>query len=359
MDLGLVAQTAQRVGSVPEVRSGGERVTVDTKLLLPLLQASATGMSGELARDLRAAVAARDVVTLVLPSGVGQGEAVRMEAGLRQFPIPAALRDALLSALGRNELASSGGTTSLAAATVATSNAGAAAMAGAADTARTWAVAATTTAAAAVMVSGSGASRSVHRARDDGPVAQVKFSQPLFEPIGEVHATEPIAERLRHQVERSGLFFESHVAQWLRGARDVAELRVETLGVAATSDRSAAESSAQRVAAQVALLQEGQFVLRGPAWPGQPAAITIQREEESSADSPGLEPVFNAQLALDLPHLGPLRVNLRLSGQAVGATVTSADASPIAPALDELAERLRIRGLTPVLMQAVAAPEVA
>jgi hypothetical protein len=357
MDLGLVAQTARRVGAATDVRAGVGRIAVDVRLLLPLLQSSGGGAATELARDLRAAVAARDSVTLLLPSGVAQGQAAaRLEAGPRQFTIPATLRDALLTAMG---LAAPRSTTATAATATAPSAAQPVAPAapGAADAARTWAVAAQTTAAAAVMVSGSGATRVVHRARDDAPAAQVSFTQPLMEPVGEVRAIEAVAERLRHHVERSGLFFESHVAQWARGARDVAEMRAETLRLAAVGN-AAADDSAQRVAAQVALLQDGQFALHGPAWHGQQALLTVEREQVAAGESSSAEPVFVTQLALDLPNLGALQVRLRLSGTAVSATVTSQDATRTAPALDELADRLRAHGLTPVQLLAVPADEV-
>jgi hypothetical protein len=181
----------------------------------------------------------------------------------------------------------------------------------------------------------------------------VRFTQPLMEPVNEVRSIEPAAERLRHQVERSGLFFESHVEQWARGARDLSEMRAETLRLAAPIEGAATETLAQRVAAQVALLQDGQFALRGPAWPGQEAMLTIEREAVPAQEQPAVEPVLVTQLALDLPILGPLHVRLRLSGGAVSATVTSEDASLTAPALDDLADRLRRHGLTPVSMQAI------
>lgn len=353
MDLAQLAGVASRVGAAPDLRAG-DRLSVSTRLLLPLLNASGVAPS-ELANDLRAAANGRAAATLVLPAGAGQA-AARLEVGGRLFLLPPALRDALLTALARENAVVATTTPAAANAGAPTAAAPTAAPAQAtttvlADASRAWAVAAQTTAAAAGVVGGSGAPRAVHRARDDGPPPAVRFEQPILEPVTETRAAAATGERLRHAVERSGLFFESHVAQWAGGQRDAAELRSEALRLMPAGE------SAQRVAAQVALLQEGTLRLEGPAWPGQPMTLSIQREDAAlpSQGAGASEPVFSAHLTLDLPHLGAVDVVLRLSGEAVSATVGSTHAPQIAPALGELADQLSARGLRPVLLQSVAA----
>jgi hypothetical protein len=346
MDLGILAQSVTRVGAAADLRVGGERMTLGVRLLSPLLQGTAGTVSTELARDLRAALAHSDTFTLVLPTNAGQGAGgARLEIGARQIPVPAALRDALLAAAGAEPAA---------AAPAPAANAGTTAPAAAlTDSARAWAVAAQTTSAAAVAVSGSGLPRQVQRVANDRPAPTVQFEAPLFEPVNEVRAVQAAAERLRHDVERSGLFFEAHVAQWAQGERDTAELRAEALRLLPASG-GAAEVGAQRVAAQVAVLQEALVALQGPAWPGQPAALTIAREAHApAAGAP--EAVFTARLALDLPALGAVVVELRLAGDAIGAIVATAAPAAFGAALPQLAEQLRVHGLQPVALQAVAA----
>jgi hypothetical protein len=347
MELGVVAQSALRVGAAADLRAGVERITLGARLLAPLLQGAAGAVPTELARDLRAAIANDSSSTLVLPAQASQG-AARLEVGGRQIPIPAAMRDALLAAAGAERAAAPPST-------VAPPAGGAPTAQGPAptDAARAWAVAAQTTSAAAVAVSGSGLSRNVQRAPNDRPAPTVRFEAPLFEPVNEVRAVQAAAERLRQGVERSGLFFESHVAQWAQGARDTAELRAEALRLLPAGG-GAAEAGAQRVAAQVAVLQEALVTLQGPAWPGQPAMLTIAREAHAPAEE-AVEPVFTARLALDLPALGTVVVQLRLAGDAVGTTVAAAERGPFDAALPELAERLRAHGLQPIALHAVAA----
>lgn len=347
MDLGLVAQSVRRVGAATDLRAGVERVNLPVRLLLPFLPQGA-GAAGELARDIRAAAIGRDSVTLLLPAQQAQASVpARLEIGARQFVLPPALRDALLAALP-----AAASTSAANAAIAPTTSAVRAANAAAADQfARAWAVAAQTTAAAAQVVGGSGATRAVHRQRDDALPPAVRFVPPLFEPVAELQPAAAIAERLRTHVERSGLFFESHIAQWAGGERSAAELRAEALRVAP----QAAGEHAQRVAAQVAVLNEGAFVVHGPAWRGQPMELAIEREPHPNSDPGGDDaPVFVARLALDLPQLGRLQVRLRLAGDAVSARLQADAPAPFAGALRELAEQLAARGLVPVQLQAEA-----
>lgn len=361
MDLAQLAAVASRVGTSAETYAAGARLSVGTRLLLPLLQASTT-MPTELAADLRAAIAGRDTVTLLLPAAAGNA-AARLDTGTRQFALPAALRDAVLAALEAGAQRAAPATTAAATATASTMGAAATATAGApapaaTDVARSWAVAAQTTAAAALTVSGSGAPRAVARARDDAPPPALRFSPPLFEPINAVAPVEAAAGRLRAAIERSGLFFESHVAQWAQGGRDPAELRAEALRLSApeTPAAQADERAAQRVAAQVALLQDGVLRLEGEAWAGQLLRFAVQREGDDADDGDAAaEPVFVATMAFDLPQLGPVDVALRLAGSAVSATVASADAEALTGALDALAEQFLARGLRPVRLLSVAA----
>ena len=347
MELGLVAQTVSRVGAAADLRAASDRVAVSVRLLQPLLQSSAAGVSTELARDLRAVIAGREAVNLILPTAASQGAVpARLEIGARQFAIPAGLRDALLAALG------AAGREAAAQSAPASTPTAAISAAAATDASRAWAVAAQTTAAAAVAISGSGMTRLVQRGRDDRPAPSVQFSQPLFEPVNEVRAVQAAAERLRHNVERSGLFFESHVAQWVQGARDTADMRAEAVRLLPTSAASASDAAAQRVAAQVAVLQEAVLALQGPVWPGQNATLVVERDAVLNEGSAG-EPVFTARLALELPALGAVVIQVRLAGDAVGTTVAATTPQPFEAALPALAAQLRERGLDPVSLHAV------
>jgi hypothetical protein len=368
MDMPQLAATAARVGAAPELRA--ERSTVSVRLLLPLVTPSTAG-SPQLATDLRNALVGRDSVTLLLPPGANA--AARLDVGGRQIPLPPALRDALLVALNSGTTAASApsaaaATTALATAPTSTSlPAGSAPPAGAApalnaaaaslaDAGRSWAVAAQTTAAAAGVISGSGATRQVQRARDDALPPALRFTQPLFEPVNGPSAAQATQRQLRHAIEHSGLFFESHVAQWARGERPAGELGAELRAELRAPSQLTGEGGAQRVAAQVALLQEGVMRLEGPAWNGQPLVLQIGREPDGPAGTDA-DAVFSARLTMHLPLLGEVDVTLRLAGEAVSASVAGSQPQTLAAALPALADQLAARGLRPVRMS-VAPAEV-
>lgn len=351
MDLGTIASVARRVGPANDARAGVERIVLNLRAMLPLLegQGRLAAASSRLVADLRAIAASGDEAILVLPPGAG---AARIEVGMRQLAIPATLRDALLALIGtRAPDQVRGQSTPLAAPAP---GAAPAASIEAAAAARAWAVSAQASASAAVALAGSGAARAVGRSIEgDRAPAAVSFSQPLVaapEPTAPVRA---IAERLRSTLERSGLFFESHLAQWARGERPDEAIAQELLHVRPGDGQIA---PAARVAAQLQALQQQTVVLQGPAWLGQPATIEIAREragaEHPAADN-GASAVFNATLTLDLPRLGKLVARLRLSGETIAAAFESARADTLAAALPEFHASLEAHGLTPVLLQAL------
>lgn len=349
MDLGTIAAVVRRVGPASDVRAGVERIVLNLRAMLPLLegQGRLAAASSQLVADLRAVAATDDEAILVLPPGAG---AARIEVGMRQLAIPATLRDALLALIGtRAPDQVRGQSAPLAAPTAAP-----AASIEATAAARAWAVSAQASASAAVALAGSGAARAVGRSIEgDRAPAAVTFSKPLVaapEPAAPVRA---IAERLRSTLEHSGLFFESHLAQWARGERPDEAIAQELLHVRPGDGQIA---PAARVAAQLQALQQQAVVLQGPAWPGQAATVEIARERagaEHPAADDGASTVFNATLTLDLPRLGKLVARLRLSGETIAATFESARADSLAAALPEFHASLAAHGLTPVLLQAL------
>ncbi|MBS0342410.1 MAG: flagellar hook-length control protein FliK, partial [Proteobacteria bacterium] len=91
--------------------------------------------------------------------------------------------------------------------------------------------------------------------------------------------------------------------------------------------------AASLVHQQLDLLASGVFRWSGHAWPGVPMEWTVQ--EERARQQHGGEPAddqpvqWATTLSLDLPQLGSVKVNLRLSGMNVNAQVlaTQADAA--------------------------------
>lgn len=334
MELATLAQAAWRQ-PVAEGRLSGDRFVVGLRTLLPLLEAA--GASPELLRALRLRPAG-ELATVILPAGSGQG---RVDLGNRDVVIPAALRDAIRAAFER--ALAQNGPRATQAAPQAASGAPPEALSGAA-TVRLLDASAQAAAPVALRAAdpAHAARESVRQERAARRTPHAIALEPLLDPADDAAAA---AVRLRAAVERSGLFFESHLAARVRGGDEnvMAELR------------QAPPPSPERTAAQLDVLAQDALWLQVCAWAGQQARLELRRDDEAAPGAAGEGNVFSARLNLDLPRLGPLEVQLRLTGHAVAVSLACAAREAIEAHLPQLAAQLERRGLQPVALQATAA----
>jgi hypothetical protein len=168
-------------------------------------------------------------------------------------------------------------------------------------------------------------------------------------------APEAIAMALQRSIANSGVFYESHLAEWTLQRHSVAYLQQEpqaawpsagTSGTAAVLPAAlplegAAAASAPSmpptsptlaplpdgapalVRQQLDVLETGQILWRGDLWPGQHAAIEITEDQE--AREPGMAPVWRTRLALSLPGLGGIEARLALSGNRLQLHIDTED----------------------------------
>lgn len=159
-----------------------------------------------------------------------------------------------------------------------------------------------------------------------------------------------VAQQLKDNVSQSGLFYESHLKEWLDGRHTLVQVQHEpqsrllsilhegqgsSIGAAdaaktasaasassagTLSPRAAAPELANLVQRQLDVVENQQLQLNGYAWPGQPLQLQIKQEHAQErtgslgADEPG---VWSTSLTLDLPALGGLAARVRLVGQSV------------------------------------------
>jgi hypothetical protein len=357
MDLATIAAAVLRPGAPTGSRD--ERIVISLRLVGSLLDGRArlAEVSPDLAREVRAA-AADAQATLILPAGPGPA---RIDLGGRQFVLPAVLRDALLAVLA----GSAGQAAARAASPAAAMTAGASSAPLSLPT-QALVVAAeaemSSNAAAANALAASGALRSARNEANRLPGQPVSFEDPVLDPR-EPGAT---ASRLAARVAGSGIFFEAHVAQWMRGERsaDAVQGEAQQLVRAELAEPARAEA---RTAVQLDALHRGTITLSGPAWAGQSMLLELGREHQvlpdgASGAGENAQSVFVARLQLDLPRLGPIEIRLRLAGESIAATIeaggSSGSVAEIEPALPEFASALTARGLRPVLLQAIERAKV-
>jgi hypothetical protein len=145
------------------------------------------------------------------------------------------------------------------------------------------------------------------------------------------YATDRLALQLKDAVEFSGVFYESHLAQWADDLRPRALLAHEPQArwpVAADIAQSAAPPAGAAadyatpvLRQQLEVLDNGRFLWTGELWPGQRGALVIEEDEPSrqhgDAPASALPARWRVRLTLDFAHLGAIEASLSLSGDTL------------------------------------------
>ncbi|HEX4880531.1 MAG TPA: flagellar hook-length control protein FliK, partial [Limnobacter sp.] len=136
-----------------------------------------------------------------------------------------------------------------------------------------------------------------------------------------------LAQQVSAAVEKSGLFYESHLQQWASGQRSTEQLAQEPQARFGNEqiigdkgmDPAALNQSAKLVTAQLAALDSSRIALSLQGLMGQPIDIEIEPddrsddEQKSEQNSEATRP-WVARLKLDMPYLGELHVRVRMVG---------------------------------------------
>ncbi|MBM3114212.1 flagellar hook-length control protein FliK [Jeongeupia naejangsanensis] len=157
--------------------------------------------------------------------------------------------------------------------------------------------------------------------------------EPLLKPSDGAEPDVPkLTERLAQAINNSGLFYESHQADWVRGERPLqalmrepqnapaadtaragAGLQAEGSGGAASRVDETRTVLGQLVQRQLNALDQGGVVWQGQAWPGQPLrwALNTEVPDESRHATVNDEQTaqrWQTRLDLTLPRLGSVSV---------------------------------------------------
>jgi hypothetical protein len=170
--------------------------------------------------------------------------------------------------------------------------------------------------------------------------------------------SKQLAAGLHETLVNSGLFYESHQAQWVNGERSTAQLLIEpqnqlgkhadnqTSDTKATADIKApaeinetadiktTESGLPRelvplVQQQLHALETHQLTWSGQIWPGQLMQWEIQGQPEHQSQRPD-ERQWSTEMELALPKLGDVHAKLVFSRGGIKLTLRGSDASSIA-----------------------------
>ena len=137
-------------------------------------------------------------------------------------------------------------------------------------------------------------------------------------PLAPGGAPDPaqLAGQLQQAVAKSGLFYESHLAQWADGQRPLAELMAEPQAHKAPGTPPTDPATAQLINQQLATQESSQLVWQGRLGPDQPLRWEVRREEDdkSSRDRDGDAPGWQSSLRLRFALLGEVEASVSLRG---------------------------------------------
>ncbi len=129
--------------------------------------------------------------------------------------------------------------------------------------------------------------------------------------------TAQFAERLKTALTRSGLFYESHQAQWLAGERPIADLMQEPQAALKSTNEAVHPQTVPIVQQQLTVLDTGQIVWVGEAWPRQSLEWRIEEEGRHEASDGETPAAWKTSLRLTLPQLGDVTATLSIRGDDV------------------------------------------
>ena len=150
--------------------------------------------------------------------------------------------------------------------------------------------------------------------------------------------TDKLTQKLHDTISKSGLFYESHVTEWARGERPLADLMREPQmqhmqqlqRLAQQSGEALARlgaggpdlTPAQMVNQQLHTQEQGRVQWQGEAWPGQPMQWEIKRDEGDGQRQPNQqadsqEQVWRSGVRFRLPMLGQIAATVTMVGEQV------------------------------------------
>lgn len=160
---------------------------------------------------------------------------------------------------------------------------------------------------------------------------------------------EQLAQRLQTTIGHSGLFYESHVADWVKGERTLPELmqepQMQRQQQAAADGAARAQagpdlSAALLINQQLHAHEQARVQWQGEAWPGQPMQWEVRREQRDDDGRRGQdgrdgadgqpEPVWRSGVRFRFPLLGKVAATVTVAGDQVQIQVqTGSDQSAV------------------------------
>jgi flagellar hook-length control protein FliK len=175
--------------------------------------------------------------------------------------------------------------------------------------------------------------------------AKINGNTPLLTSTKEFEPAH-LATQLGASIEKSGVFYESHLQQWSEGNRNLEQIKQEPQNQSATPT----ETANTLIPAQLDTLENKRLSWQGELFPGQPLQMDITKEE-SQGKQPSAqqdsEAIWQTTLKLQLPNIGDVHIKIRLQGDHAQLNVNvndSTTATSLKSASESLTQSLAASG---------------
>lgn len=159
-----------------------------------------------------------------------------------------------------------------------------------------------------------------------GKPPAIAGAAPLIDPKNGVPPAPELARKLEQSISGSGVFYESHVAEWADGKRPLSELQREpqmqqAMSTPGAKTGSAAElASAQLINLQLATHEQARVAWQGQLAPGQELQWEIHKdapEQRGRGAGEDSTPVWRSGMRLRFPLLGEIEASIVTTGDKV------------------------------------------
>jgi hypothetical protein len=171
------------------------------------------------------------------------------------------------------------------------------------------------------------------QAQADGPAAAITSRTPALPgPPTSGMPTAQIANALHDSVAFSGVFYESHVTEWVDGKRDLADLQrepqaqigksIDSAGLLTRPD-AASTDIGKIVNMQLTTLDQQRLSWQGEVWPGQNMEWEIsrgdsqQQGQDQQQGGKDATPTWQSVVRFNFEHLGTVAASIRLVGNQI------------------------------------------
>ncbi|MDP1979277.1 flagellar hook-length control protein FliK [Undibacterium sp.] len=192
--------------------------------------------------------------------------------------------------------------------------------------------------------------------------ANIASPTPIMATPVELKDTATTAVKLQQQISTSGLFYESHVAEWAQGKRPIADIKAEPqshIGARSQTDSVPGNQSTtlttinkemgQIIHQQLNVLEQNIVRWQGELFPGQKIEWEIKKESQSKHNPQEMEDATNWQsvVRFDLPNLGPVTAIINLQSNVLGLSLRAEQSNTVSALKNhagELATAMQIAG---------------